>query len=100
MHPGGKQLHFANFNERYNNTCYHGFSGHCKTLAPEYAKAAQRLGQNDPPYYLAKVDATENKETAEKFGIKGFPTLFFFKYVVAIISIIEIIAIMVEVVSY
>lgn len=57
------------------------FSGHCKTLAPEYAKAAQRLAQNTPPYYIAKVDATENKEAAEKFGIKGFPTLLFFKYV-------------------
>lgn len=55
------------------------FSGHCKSLAPEYAKAAQRLGQNDPPYYLAKVDATEHKQVAERFGIRGFPTLFFFK---------------------
>jgi thioredoxin-like negative regulator of GroEL len=48
-------------------------------LAPEYAKAAQRLAQNDPPYYIAQVDATEHKQVAERFGIKGFPTLFFFK---------------------
>jgi thioredoxin-like negative regulator of GroEL len=57
------------------NTC----SGHCKTLAPEYAKAAQKLRENDPPYYLAKVDATEQKGIAEKFAVKGFPTLYFFK---------------------
>jgi thiol-disulfide isomerase/thioredoxin len=55
------------------------FSGHCKTLAPEYVKAAKKLGENTPPYYIAKVDATENKEVAERFGVKGFPTLFFFK---------------------
>jgi protein disulfide-isomerase A1 len=56
------------------------YSGHCKALAPEYAKAAQKLKTNNPPYYLAKVDATENRQLADKFEIKGFPTLFFFKY--------------------
>ena len=54
-------------------------SGHCKALAPEYAKAAQKLRENDPPYYIAKVDATENKALGERFGVKGFPTLKFFK---------------------
>lgn len=58
---------------------YYYYSGHCKSLAPEYAKAAQRLAVNDPPYYLAKVDATEQKQLAERFGVKGFPTLHFFK---------------------
>lgn len=48
-------------------------------MAPEYAKAAQRLAQNDPPYYLAKVDATEQKQLAERFNVRGFPTLVFFK---------------------
>ena len=55
------------------------YSGHCKKLAPEFAKAAQKLAENDPPYYLAKVDATEQKQLAERFSIKGFPTLVFFK---------------------
>jgi len=55
------------------------FSGHCKKLAPEYAAAAQELAKRDPPYSLAKVDTTENKELGERFGIKGFPTLKFFK---------------------
>lgn len=55
------------------------FSGHCKQLAPEYSKAAQRLAQNNPPYYLAKVDATEHKQVAERFNVRGFPTLYFFK---------------------
>ncbi|MFS8160133.1 MAG: thioredoxin domain-containing protein [Candidatus Roizmanbacteria bacterium] len=38
------------------------YSGHCKSLAPEYAKAAKRLAENNPPYFIGKVDATENKE--------------------------------------
>lgn len=58
---------------------YAPWCGHCKTLAPEYARAAQKLRENDPPYYIAKVDATEQKGLAEKFAVKGFPTLMFFK---------------------
>jgi len=49
-------------------------------LAPEYAKASKRLRENSPPYYIAKVDATENKQLAERFGVKGFPTIYFFKH--------------------
>lgn len=44
-------------------------SGHCKQLAPEYARAAQKLRENDPPYYLAKIDATESRELSERFAI-------------------------------
>lgn len=54
-------------------------SGHCKKLAPEYSAAAEVLAKNDPPLSLAKVDATAEKKLAEKYGIQGFPTLFFFK---------------------
>lgn len=58
---------------------YAPWCGHCKQLTPEYIKAAERLKNNNPPYYIAKVDATANDELAQRFGIKGFPTLFFFK---------------------
>jgi protein disulfide-isomerase A1 len=58
---------------------YAPWCGHCKKLAPEYAGAAGILAENDPPYPLGKLDATEHKAVAEKFGIQGFPTLFFFK---------------------
>jgi protein disulfide-isomerase-like protein len=58
---------------------YAPWCGHCKQLTPEYIKAAERLKAHDPQYFVAKVDATANDELAQRFGIKGFPTLFFFK---------------------
>lgn len=57
---------------------YAPWCGHCKKLAPEYSAAAEVLSKNDPPLALAKVDATENKKLAERFGIRGFPTLYWF----------------------
>ena len=47
--------------------------GHCKTLAPHWSAAAKALGSS--PIKLAKVDAIENKKLADKFEIKGFPTI-------------------------
>ena len=54
-------------------------SGHCKKLAPEYEAAAEVLSAQDPPRTIAKVDATENKALGDRFEIKGFPTLKFYK---------------------
>lgn len=57
---------------------YAPWCGHCKKLTPEYIKAAETLAKEDPPMYLAKVDATEQKALGERFEIKGFPTLKWF----------------------
>jgi protein disulfide-isomerase A6 len=44
-------------------------------LAPEWAEMATNLKGE---VKVAKVDATENKESAGKFGVSGYPTIKFF----------------------
>eukprot|EP00172_Hildenbrandia_rubra_P000029 Plantae.Rhodophyta-Hildenbrandia_rubra.ctg10133.p1 GENE.Plantae.Rhodophyta-Hildenbrandia_rubra.ctg10133~~Plantae.Rhodophyta-Hildenbrandia_rubra.ctg10133.p1 ORF type:complete len:520 (-),score=166.96 Plantae.Rhodophyta-Hildenbrandia_rubra.ctg10133:1531-3090(-) len=51
---------------------YAPWCGHCKAMKEDFEKAAEELKGKA---VLADLDATVEKELAEKHGVKGFPTL-------------------------
>lgn len=51
---------------------YAPWCGHCKSLAPEYSKAASVL---KGAVKVAAVDATQHESLAQKYQIQGFPTI-------------------------
>lgn len=52
--------------------------GHCKTMKPEYEKAAATLKQDGVSGILAAVDATKEQSLASRFAVKGYPTVKYF----------------------
>ncbi|KAG5185005.1 protein disulfide isomerase [Tribonema minus] len=56
---------------------YAPWCGHCKALTPEYEAAAKELEPKG--FSIAKLDATEHTQAAEKYEVQGFPTI---KYII------------------
>ncbi|GFQ85965.1 protein disulfide-isomerase A4 [Trichonephila clavata] len=58
---------------------YAPWCGHCKRLAPEYERAAKILNNLPTPIPLAKLNGIDEKELAEKYEARGWPTLMIFR---------------------
>jgi len=56
-------------------TFYAPWCGHCKRLAPEYAKAADKL---KGMMKMGAVDCTAHQDLCEEYQVQGFPTMKFF----------------------
>ncbi|CCH45112.1 putative secreted protein [Wickerhamomyces ciferrii] len=57
---------------------YASWCGHCKKLAPIYDELAD-VYKNTKDVQIVKIECDQNSATCKQFGIKGFPTLKFFK---------------------
>lgn len=53
--------------------------GHCKKLAPTYEELGDAFASKKDSIVIAKVDADANRELGQRFGVRGFPTLMWFK---------------------
>ena len=56
---------------------YAPWCGHCKSLAPIYEKVA-KVFESESNCVVANFDADKHRDYAQKFDVKGFPTLKFF----------------------
>eukprot|EP01104_Vermistella_antarctica_P011033 TRINITY_DN301_c0_g1_i1.p1 TRINITY_DN301_c0_g1~~TRINITY_DN301_c0_g1_i1.p1 ORF type:complete len:3098 (+),score=985.10 TRINITY_DN301_c0_g1_i1:119-9412(+) len=56
---------------------YAPWCGHCANLVPIWAQTATKMKKHSVA--VAKVDATENKKLASKYGVKGYPTIKLFR---------------------
>ena len=63
---------------------YAPWCGHCKRMKPEYAKAALSMKEKGVSGKLAAVDTTVHRALGQRFEIRGYPTILYFKVIDAV----------------
>jgi len=59
---------------------YAPWCGHCKNLAPEWARAATEVKEkSEGQVKLGALDATQHQRMASKYGVRGYPTIKVFR---------------------
>lgn len=53
---------------------------YCKEFAPEFQKTDSMLQEQNSPVKLARVDASTETDLAEENGVRGYPTIKFYRY--------------------
>jgi thioredoxin domain-containing protein 5 len=56
---------------------YAPWCGHCKRLAPTWNKLSRTLKENGSKTKVAKVDCTVHRRVCSRFGVNGYPSLFY-----------------------
>lgn len=69
---------FVSQNEFVFVKFYAPWCGHCKKMAPDYAKLGEKVHGESENIKIAKLDATVHKNASSEHGVQGFPTLKFF----------------------
>nr|AAB40710.1 protein disulphide isomerase precursor [Cryptosporidium parvum] len=59
-------------------TFFAPWCGHCTALEPEFKATCAEISKLSPPVHCGSVDATENMELAQQYGVSGYPTIKFF----------------------
>ena len=55
---------------------YAPWCGHCQQLAPTWKKVGEKIGHL---LTVGKLDCTEHQSLTQRYGIRGFPTIKFFR---------------------
>ncbi|RLN54265.1 hypothetical protein BBJ29_003679 [Phytophthora kernoviae] len=56
---------------------YAPWCGHCKRLAPTWNKLSRALKESGSTTRVAKVDCTVHRRICSRFGVNGYPSLFY-----------------------